>query len=219
VAAGSESSGFWFELQFEVSPPTRFLPSSQGMVPRFLPLQLFVDNVAHSNRKHGLRKCRLFHNVVYLYSSRREFCSYIREHLLYYLAGTYPTGWQPPTQAIFDNTRSYKNTKAGVFFHNSQDLKLQDGALADNSVQADFDKADNVEIFGTEVTGTTTRYGAIVSTQNLEHDNIIGLQLHGYAMSMSNQGATIRKVRFSGFPDGSLIDVDDNVRSGHFDYW
>ena len=56
VAAGSESMGFWFELQDAVRPPTSFMPLSRGVVPRRIPLKLFVDNVAHSNKKSGLRK-------------------------------------------------------------------------------------------------------------------------------------------------------------------
>jgi cell migration-inducing and hyaluronan-binding protein len=56
VAAGSESNGFWFELQKEVHEPTSMMPLSAGMNPRYLPLRLFRDNVAHSNGKHGLRK-------------------------------------------------------------------------------------------------------------------------------------------------------------------
>lgn len=54
VAAGSASSGFWFELQFAVRAPTSLLKSSEGMVPRRLPLTLFLNNVAHSNSQHGL---------------------------------------------------------------------------------------------------------------------------------------------------------------------
>lgn len=56
VAAGSEGSGFWFELQDEVRPPTSLMPFSERMAPRNLALQLFVDNVAHSNVQHGLSK-------------------------------------------------------------------------------------------------------------------------------------------------------------------
>ena len=56
VAAGSESNGFWFELQEAVRPPTSLMPLSDGMIPRRMPLKRFVDNVAHSNRRTGLRK-------------------------------------------------------------------------------------------------------------------------------------------------------------------
>jgi parallel beta-helix repeat protein len=55
VAAGSESSGFWFELNQYVRPPTQYLETSIGMVPQYMPLKRFENNVAHSNVRHGLR--------------------------------------------------------------------------------------------------------------------------------------------------------------------
>jgi cell surface hyaluronidase len=58
VAAGSQAFGYWFELAETVRPPTLFFPSSKGMNPRTLPLQKFVNNVAHSNNKSALRKWR-----------------------------------------------------------------------------------------------------------------------------------------------------------------
>jgi hypothetical protein len=61
VAAGSEGSGYWFELQDLVRSPTLLLPSSIGMVPKKLALQTFSGNIAHSNSQHGLRKCRRRH--------------------------------------------------------------------------------------------------------------------------------------------------------------
>jgi hypothetical protein len=56
VAAGSKGFGFWFELEDSVRSPTSLLPSSKGMIPKNMPLQRFVNNVAHSNSRHGLRK-------------------------------------------------------------------------------------------------------------------------------------------------------------------
>jgi hypothetical protein len=59
VAAGSANSGYWFELQRMVRPPTSLMKSSIGLPsPRQLRLKLFVDNVAHSNAEHGLRTFR-----------------------------------------------------------------------------------------------------------------------------------------------------------------
>lgn len=55
VAAGSRHNGFWFELQEDVRAPTADMPLSQGMIPRQVNLQLFRDNVAHSNDSAGLR--------------------------------------------------------------------------------------------------------------------------------------------------------------------
>lgn len=119
------------------------------------------------------------------------------------------------------NTRSYKNGEAGLFFHNSQDIKVDGGVLADNSIQCDFDRADNVVIAGTSVIGTTARYAEIVSSQpgKLAQSEIIGLELHSFATDMANRGTTIRGVKFSKFPDGRLIEVDEKKWSGHFDFW
>lgn len=69
VAAGSESSGFWFELQDSVRPPTLFLETSAGLRPRRQALKEFRANAAHSNRKHGVRKFTL---VVQPQQSCRE---------------------------------------------------------------------------------------------------------------------------------------------------
>jgi hypothetical protein len=50
VASGSSSSGFWIELRSEVRVPTRgrWLPDSYD--PSTVPLLVFVNNVAHSNK-------------------------------------------------------------------------------------------------------------------------------------------------------------------------
>jgi hypothetical protein len=49
VAAGSDSSGFWFEVAALVRGPSKDL--HPDMEPRDLPLKLFTDNTAHSNNK------------------------------------------------------------------------------------------------------------------------------------------------------------------------
>ncbi|KAL7555749.1 hypothetical protein ACA910_013059 [Epithemia clementina (nom. ined.)] len=51
VAAGSESSGFWFELRLRGAMASVFA----GSDPRSLPLRKFEGNVAHSNGDRGLR--------------------------------------------------------------------------------------------------------------------------------------------------------------------
>jgi len=195
VAAGCEGNGFWFELQDSVRSPTSDMPLSRDMNPRLMPLKLFVDNVAHSNRKHGLR--------------------------------TYPKGFLPPKQAIFDNTRSYKNRQDGIFFHNSQDLTVRGGILADNQIGADFDRADNILIDGTTVIGVTPRFREIIDTQvgTLAHNEVVvGIELHGFATDSSLGGATIRDVTFSEFADTrsdhtALIQIDSEKWTGNFDFW
>lgn len=115
-----------------------------------------------------------------------------------------------------------------MFFHNSQDLHIVGGILADNEIQCDFDRMDNAVIRGTRVIGTTNRYKEIVllQTGRIAHtDRIVGIQLHGHVLDVEHEGAAIRNVRFSGFSDKAttaytaLIDVDNKKSTGHFDYW
>lgn len=140
---------------------------------------------------------------------------------------TYPGGFLPSKQAIFENTRSYKNRGDGIFFHNSENLSITGGVLADNKIQADFDRADNIVIDGTVVIGVTSLYQEIVDTQigtPFHDDTVVGIELHGFVRDPSLQGATIRNVRFSGFSGSrsnhtALIQFDSEKWSGNFDYW
>lgn len=114
-----------------------------------------------------------------------------------------------------------------MFLHNSFNIKIFGGVLADNRIQADLDRADNVEIVGTHIMGSTARFNEIIASESvrLGHtDGIVGLQLHDFALEMNRQGATLVNVRFSGFADAlsdqvSYIEIDDDKQSGHFDYW
>ena len=56
VAAGCEANGFWIELLPFVKAPSSLMDTSIGMNPKTLPMTSFVDNVAHSNSRHGLSK-------------------------------------------------------------------------------------------------------------------------------------------------------------------
>jgi hypothetical protein len=106
-------------------------------------------------------------------------------------------------------------------------MKLLNGVLADNSIQADLDRADSIEINGTEIVGSTARFNEIVATQRQRYgheDQIIGVQLHSFVFNETKQGGTLVNVRFSGFEDAvssrvALLDVDVDRMSGHFDYW
>ena len=107
-------------------------------------------------------------------------------------------------------------------------MQLRGGVLADNGVfQADLDRADDITVDGVQVIGLTKRYQEIVSTQAEAPalpETLVGLELHSFSTDMSRQGATIRNVRFSGFPislgkDMAMIQVDDDMWSGTFDYW
>ena len=55
VAAGSEHSGFWFEMESFVRGPSAMMPENNGYQPHKAPLTLFSENVAHSNDEHGVK--------------------------------------------------------------------------------------------------------------------------------------------------------------------
>lgn len=89
VAAGSEHSGFWFEMKSSVREPTKSMLSLElsKMNPSRLQLTRFEDNVAHSCIEHGIK--------------------------------TYPgVGLEPDGDpAVFLNSKSYRNRGDGVFIH------------------------------------------------------------------------------------------------------
>ena len=222
VAAGSSHSGFWFELKDVVRGPSANLPLFGGMSPRFMKLAKFTSNVAHSNGDHGLRSkyiLRSFHHLGIF--------SYLPLHHLLSCFPAYPSGFMPPEEAVFYDTKSYKNKGGGVFFHNSRDLAISGGILADNRIQADFDKADNIRIEGTSIIGISPAYRDVIESQHsvpVQSDTVIGLQLHGFTFTVNGSGATIRNISFSGFLASdsmhtALMDVDDAFQGGHFTYW
>ena len=96
VAAGSEHSGFWFEMKSAVRAPTRYMSDELGdMNPSILPLTLFEDNVAHSNYEHGMKT--------------------------YPGVGLEPEG----DPAVFRNSKSVRNRGSGVFIHNSRNIAIE----------------------------------------------------------------------------------------------
>ena len=134
----------------------------------------------------------------------------------------------PEEEAVFVNTRSFRNKAGGVFIHNSRNIAVVGGVLADNMIQFDFDRgAHDIRLEGTSVIGVTDLYKSVVRTQPdtpAHSDVVIGVQLHGFTLDMSAEGGTIRDITFSGFSDTqanrtALIAIDDDVSHGHFDYW
>jgi len=197
VAAGSETNGFWFELLDEVRAPSSYLPHSQGVRPRRSMLKLFRDNVAHSNRVTGVR--------------------------------TYPIGMLPPSPITFHNTKSYKNGRDGIFAHNSHSLVFTGGVVADNRLtQIDIDRADDVAIHDMQVSGLTEAYENVLRTQRGSPrlpSTLVGIELHSWAIDTSRSGANISGVQFTDFArfkssmNVAALRIDDEKRSGSFDFW
>jgi hypothetical protein len=133
---------------------------------------------------------------------------------------------KPTSEAVFYNTRSFKNKNGGVFFHASRNLVVIGGVLADNKIQFDFDRgAENIHFQDTSVIGVTDLYKEVVRTQPgaPAQDVVVGLELHSFTLNIAREGATIRNITFSGFANTlashiALIEIDPAVSHGHFDY-
>lgn len=133
----------------------------------------------------------------------------------------------PPSQAVFHNTNSYKNGRDGIFFHNSLDLAVVGGVLADNEVHADFDLADNIEMHDTTMIGLSKSYRAVIKTQEdvfVHRGNLVGIELHTFLLDQENIGSKVSNVKFEDFSDTfnnkvSAVRVDPDAKEGRFDYW
>lgn len=143
---------------------------------------------------------------------------------------TYPDGFIPEEKAEFLNTRSYRNLGDGVFFHNSRNLALIGGVYADNRIQVDFDRADNVSLHGGQIVGVSPEYRSLQESQNVRglcpnsQRSLIGVELHSFVRHTVYLGATIVGTRFSGFENTGcghevVFDFDDDIFSGSFDYF
>jgi hypothetical protein len=225
VAAGSAANGFWFELQTSVRAPSSSFHWAEGINPRELPLKTFRDNVAHSNWRHGFRK--------YLFESL--YCGGVVVLLLstsmfWFCVGTYPHGFLPPSEAVFDNIRSYKNRQDGLFLRSTKNIRVAGGILADNMNQITFEIAQNIAVDDIQLIGRTDRFREIVDTQDgvLSHDErIVGINLHVTTPDLLEAGALFNTVAFSKFHQDSaiqtaLVDISvDNARAwdGIFNFW
>jgi hypothetical protein len=114
----------------------------------------------------------------------------------------------------------------GVFFHNSRNLAFEGGIVANNEIQIDLDRAENIRVSGTTLIGVSDEFKAIIASQGASGhtDYVYGLELHGFTTNMDRSGATVRDVSFSGFSDtgssrSALITIDNSVEHGHFDFW
>jgi len=219
VAAGSASTGFWFEMRTRVREPTRGLWLPDNYNPKTIPLRKFARNVAHSNSNDGLQT--------------------------YPGAGYTPTPPAAEPHAVgarFEAMRSYRNRGAGMFFHNSAYLEVSGGVFADNDRGIDVDRAHTCRIDGTgdegvvRVLGVSELYQAqLGALGSLGHssrshcygptaDPVVGVQLHQQNSGASSKlGTWLGGVRFERLTDADTgcvgaraLSVDDEVQ-GLFD--
>jgi hypothetical protein len=138
---------------------------------------------------------------------------------------TYPFGYLPVTEAVFVDNLSYRNMEDGFFLHNSKNIAISGGIIADNSLQIDLDRADAIRVDGTEIIGLSDSFLATIQSQKgvMSHlESLVGIQLHGRTF-FDQTGARINGVKFSGFQGTgvkyvALVDIDDDMNISSFDY-
>ena len=179
-AAGSDRYSYWFDTQATAIGPS----FDVNVCPENTKLGEFVDNVAHSNGRYGLR---LFHNLI----PRTFPC----EPMVYDStdpANPYPAN--PPIIAEFHNLVSYKNGRNGaiaervgaVQFHN---FKTADNVLAGMEFSLTEDIIDGyAKVVGGMVIGRTANsqdeidlgspHGII--TPRTENFSIEGVKFYNY---------------------------------------
>jgi hypothetical protein len=134
---------------------------------------------------------------------------------------TYPSGFIPDKQAVFLNSKSYRNRGDGLFFHNSRNLAVVGGIFADNREQLDFDRAEEIEFRDATVIGVSDEYRSLLQSQAVSsicasYDSVVGIQLHTFSRSTKDNGATIENITLSGFVNTGCsqavaVDFDDEV--------
>jgi len=134
---------------------------------------------------------------------------------------TYPSGYIPEEQAVFLNSRSYRNKGDGLFFHNSRNLAVVGGVFADNRQQIDFDRAEEIVFRNAAVIGVTPEYRSLLQGQTApsicaSYNSVVGIGLHTFSRSTDDNGATIENVTISGLVDTGCgqavaVNFDDEV--------
>jgi hypothetical protein len=146
---------------------------------------------------------------------------------------TYPDGYRPIHRARFVDTRSYKNWDDGIFFHNSWNLGVYGGIVADNRRQIQIHRADNVIIEDVDVIGQTrAHHDALNREDGWGHcpsswSSLYGITIHSFLFNNeSPRGPTLRNVRISnindhdsGCEDTAAIYMHEDEIQPTFDSW
>ena len=179
VAAGSEHSGFWFEMKSSVREPTKSMLSLElsKMNPSRLQLTRFEDNVAHSCIEHGIK--------------------------------TYPgVGLEPDGDpAVFLNSKSYRNRGDGVFIHNSRNIRIEGGIFADNRIAIDIDRSPTCAISDATIIGYSPEYKALAGPAAFHklcpsQWPMRGIELHTFWQGGDlDTGTTVSDTSFAHFED------------------
>jgi len=110
---------------------------------------------------------------------------------------TYPGEFHPPDYSVFSNTIVYRNTEKGMYFHNSANIQISSGVVADNLIGIDIEFADNVKIMGTEINGNTGNANPCPDNTT----SLIGIKMSPNTNDPTLTGARLQDIIFKNFQD------------------
>jgi len=151
---------------------------------------------------------------------------------------TYPSsGYIPNSPAVFENHKSYRNRKFGVFFHAGGRMSIQGGYISDNKIGVLIDMDHSTVISNTSVIGYSMTYKKVVDSMGEQasrspatalcdegkNNGLVGIRLDSYhdGSLFDATGSRLENVNFSGFGSGSCEGSSslhvDNFDTRYFD--
>ncbi|GJP83999.1 hypothetical protein CLOP_g14094 [Closterium sp. NIES-67] len=132
VAAGSEDSGFWLEMNKHMRGLSKLLPFYQNLSPVTLAFGLFQGNVIHSNALFGLRTYP--HGARPMFPLKGKGRKAVQVHMSHFL--------------IYGNP-------IGMFFYNSQSITVSRSTFLNNRIAVDLNRNFGMLILGCTFIGRT----------------------------------------------------------------
>jgi len=125
---------------------------------------------------------------------------------------TYPqSGYRPETLAVFENHKSYRNRRAGVFFHAGGRLSIDGWYLSDNPIGVDIDMDHSDVISNSIIVGSSPAYETVVDNMGFKgtqwperrlcSKSLVGVRLDSFhdGSLWGATGTSIVNTSFSGF--------------------
>lgn len=139
MAAGSDDSGFWFELRNDVRGMTTQIPGLKTIKPSASQFKVFKNNVAHSNHAIGFRLYP--HGVNPRNESNRN--SNVSE-------------WKWGVgNGRMEGLLAYKNGDSGLFIHSSRNIYVSNSTFADNRYGVELVDNYNCSIINSRFVGAS----------------------------------------------------------------
>jgi cell migration-inducing and hyaluronan-binding protein len=190
VAAGSESTGFWFAFPEHPTGVYEGTDISKATWPRRLPLAQFTGNVAHSN----------FDGLMSDRGPRADGHFAVGGHIA--LANP-SDGNSPPVETVYENFTSYKNRNSGMWVRGEMDtfknLKLADNAIGYTHAAGSFTNrgaytsrvheslfVGETENIGNPRTPAEKAYGRSLPEPELADFPIRGYEFYDYQHELDN---------------------------------